>query len=61
MFYNSTRLGEKMAFETLAQALHARSSMARRRGRRLRRLRAYQNNGSWYLTKMTRGQQEDFE
>jgi hypothetical protein len=61
MYNPNNRVHEKAAFTTLAEALHARSSMARRRGKRWRRLRPYQVNSSWYLTKMTKGQQEEYE
>ena len=55
------RMHEKIGFSTLTQALSARSSIARCRGRRFRRLRLYRLHGCWFLTKMTRSQQEGVE
>jgi hypothetical protein len=61
MNHTTDRIHPKIGFSTLAQALSARSSIAQNRGKRFRRLRLYRQNGSWFLTKMTRSQQEDVE
>jgi hypothetical protein len=54
------RAKAKIHYPTLAEALQARSSMARKRGRRCKRLRPYQVRGEWFLTKMTKGQVRSF-
>jgi len=47
---------DKIAYPTLGKALDARSHIVRKRGDRFRRLRPYRHRGSWFLTKMTKGQ-----
>jgi len=56
----SARPKAKIHYATLADALRARSSMARKRGRRCKRLRPYKVQGEWFLTKMTKGQVHSF-
>lgn len=56
----SSREKSKIEYSTLAEALAARSSMARKRGKRFRRLRPYRVGSSWLLTKMTKGQVRNF-
>ena len=56
----SSRPKAKIHYATLADALRARSSMARQRGRRCKRLRPYKVQGEWFLTKMTKGQVRSF-
>ena len=56
----SSREKSKTEYTTLAQALAARSSMARKRGKRHKRLRPYKVGPSWFLTKMRKGQARSF-
>ena len=49
--------GDKAIYATLAQAVHAKHAVARRRGDRWRhQLRIYKVPGGWCLTKMRKGQ-----
>jgi hypothetical protein len=50
----------KVEYTTLAEALAARSSMARKRGKRHKRLPLYKVGPSWFLTKMRKGQARSF-
>jgi hypothetical protein len=53
----SSRAKDKIEYPTLVKALAARSSMARKRGKRHKRLRPYKvGPSSWCLTKMRKGQ-----
>jgi hypothetical protein len=53
----SSREKDKIEYPTLVKALAARSSMARKRGKRHKRLRPYKvGPSSWCLTKMRKGQ-----
>ena len=56
----SRREKDKIEYRSLAKALAARSSMARKRGKRFRRLRPYKIGSSWLLTKMSKGQVRNF-
>lgn len=56
----SSREKDKIEYRSLAKALAARSSMARKRGKRHKRLRPYRVGPSWFLTKMSKGQVRHF-
>ena len=56
----SSREKDKIEYPTLVKALAARSSMARKRGKRHKRLRPYRVGSSWLLTKMSKGQVRNF-
>jgi len=57
----SSREKDKIEYPTLVKALAARSSMARKRGKRHKRLRPYKvGPSSWCLTKMRKGQVRNF-
>lgn len=54
------RAKSKAEYPTLVAALAARSRMARKRGKRFRRLRPYRIGSSWLLTSMSKGQVRNF-
>jgi hypothetical protein len=56
----SSREKDKIEYPTLVKALAAQSSMARKRGKRHKRLRPYRVGSSWLLTKMSKGQARNF-
>lgn len=57
----SSREKDKIEYPSLVKALAARSSMARKRGKRHKRLRPYKvGPSSWCLTKMRKGQVRNF-
>lgn len=60
MYKSDARVREKSGYGTLAEALAARSSIARKRGGRFKNLRPYTSGGRWYLTKMSKGQMRSF-
>lgn len=59
-YWSAIRSKPKTEYSTLAEALAARSSLARKRGKRFKRLRPYKSAGSWFLTKMRKGQVRDY-
>lgn len=60
MYNSEKRVREKDGYDSLGEALAARSSIARKRGKRFKNLRPYQVNGRWYLTKMGKGQAKTY-
>jgi len=58
MYQSDNRQRAKSGYPTLAEALAARTSISRKKGKRFRALRPYQYEGRWYLTKFSRTQQE---
>jgi hypothetical protein len=61
MYNSENRVREKDGYDSLSEALAARSSIARKRGKRFKSLRPYQENGRWYLTKMGKGQAKQYQ
>jgi hypothetical protein len=60
MYNSEKRVREKDGYDSLGEALAARSSLARKRGKRFKTLRPYQVNGRWFLTKMGKGQAKQY-
>jgi len=60
MYKSDARVREKAGYPTLAQALAARSSLARKRGKRFKSLRPYHSGGRWFLTKMAKSEVQKF-
>lgn len=60
MYKSDARVREKAGYPTLAKALEARSSLARKRGKRFKNLRPYQSRGRWFLTKMAKSMVQKF-
>jgi hypothetical protein len=49
-------LGEKASYETLAEALKAKSAIIRYKGKRFRALRIYHDAEGYHLTKISKGE-----
>ena len=60
MYRSDARVREKAGYPTLAKALAARSSLAKKRGKRFKSLRPYQSRGRWFLTKMAKSEVQKF-
>ena len=60
MYKSDARVREKSGYRSLAEALAARSSLARKRGKRFKTLRPYSSGGRWFLTKMAKSAVQKF-